>query len=139
MDIIVCVQRRAGGARIHHRKGSLLGMHGQALSSAPGQAAAGLAKGRGEREHHGGAHNIQHRDAHGNIIGEYGSSTWTTEERIERGLIDNRSYLQKSRSVCLFFFFAFQNNRNNNNNVLCKLSLLADAVFCDGYERIVFL
>jgi len=77
-------------------------MHGQALSSAPGQAAAGLAKGRGEREHHGGAHNIQHRDAHGNIIGEYGSSTWTTEERIERGLIDNRSYLQKSHSVSLF-------------------------------------
>jgi len=85
--------------RIHHRKGSLLGMHGQALSSAPGQAAAGLAKGRGEREHHGGAHNIQHRDAHGNIIGEYGSSTWTMEERIERGLIDNRSYLQKSRDA----------------------------------------
>ena len=78
----------------------MLGMHGKALNSVSGAAAASFSKGRFNREHHGGAHDIMHRDNHGNVIGEYGSSSWTKEEMLEKHMLDNRSYLQKSHSVC---------------------------------------
>ena len=72
----------------------MLGMHGRQ------NVAHKLTKhGRAHHEHHGGAHDIMHRDAHGNLIGVYGSGTWTLEEQEANGLLDRRSYFQRSHGA----------------------------------------